>query len=399
MAEFPFLGDRAEPLSVAFNRIASKHPEFAAEHQGVKVLGYFTHGPGMVFNTKKPITKVEDLSGLKFRVGGGMVNEITKTLDMNVTLKPAPDSYELLSSGVMDGTLFPAESTDSFKIDKIIKHATVFPGGLYNTSFVFMMNPAKYNALSAADKKVVDELSGDAVAARFGKSWDRVDDAAMTNMQKNGVKIVKADNGFVSGVTVRVNKLERDWAAAAKAKGLKDPSGALAEFRAEIAKNLDMNVTLKPAPESYELLSTGVMDGTLFPAESTDSFKIDKVIKHATTFPGGLYNTSFVFMMNPAKYNSLSAEDKKAVDELSGDAVASRFGKSWDRVDDIALGNMQKNGVKIVKADAAFISGVTIRVSKLERDWVQAAKAKGVKDPGRILSEFRAEVAKLQKQN
>jgi hypothetical protein len=55
--------------------------------------------------------------------------------------------------------------------------------------------------------------------------------------------------------------------------------------------------------------------------------------------------------------------------------------------------------VKIVKADAAFISGVTIRVSKLERDWVQAAKAKGVKDPGRILSEFRAEVTKLQKQN
>jgi TRAP-type C4-dicarboxylate transport system substrate-binding protein len=236
MAEFPFLGDRAEPLSVAFNRIASKNPEFTAEHQGVKVLGYFTHGPGMVFNTKKPIEKVEDLAGLKFRVGGGMVNEISKTLDMNVTLKPAPDSYELLSSGVMDGTLFPAESTDSFKIDKIIKHATTFPGGLYNTSFVFMMNPAKYNSLSAEDKKAVDELSGDAVASRFGKSWDRVDDLALVNMQKNGVKIVKANNGFISGVTVRVSKLERDWVQAAKAKGLKDPSGALSEFRAEIAK-------------------------------------------------------------------------------------------------------------------------------------------------------------------
>lgn len=236
MAEFPFLGDRAEPLSVAFNRIASKNPEFTAEHQGVKVLGYFTHGPGIVFNTKKPIEKVEDLSGLKFRVGGGMVNEITKTLDMNVTLKPAPDSYELLSSGVMDGTLFPAESTDSFKIDKVIKHATTFPGGLYNTSFVFMMNPAKYNSLSAEDKKAVDELSGDAVASRFGKSWDRVDDLALANMQKNGVKITKADNSFISGVTVRVSKLERDWVQAAKAKGLKDPSGALSEFRAEIAK-------------------------------------------------------------------------------------------------------------------------------------------------------------------
>ena len=236
MAEFPFLGDRAEPISVAFNRVASKHPEFTAEHQGVKVLSFFTHGPGIVFNTKKPITRVEDLSGLKFRVGGGMVNEISKVLDMNVTLKPAPDSYELLSSGVMDGTLFPAESTDSFKIDKIIKHATQFPGGLYNTSFVFMMNPAKYNALSADDKKVVDELSGEYAARLFGKAWDRVDAAALSNMQKNGVKVIKADPSFVSGVTVRVNKLERDWAQAAAAKGLKNPSSVLSEFRSEIAK-------------------------------------------------------------------------------------------------------------------------------------------------------------------
>ncbi len=236
MAEFPFLGDRAEPISVAFNRIASKHPEFAAEHQGVKVLSYFTHGPGIVFNTKRPITRVEDLSGLKFRVGGGMVNEISKQLDMNVTLKPAPESYELLSSGVMDGTLFPAESTDSFKIDKIIKHATRFPGGLYNTSFVFMMNPAKYNALSAEDKKIVDELSGEYAARLFGKAWDRVDDAALANMQKNGVKVIQADGALVSAVTIRVNKLERDWAAAAAAKGLKNPSAVLSEFRTEIAK-------------------------------------------------------------------------------------------------------------------------------------------------------------------
>lgn len=236
MAELPFLGDKAEPISVAFNRVASKHPEFTAEHQGVKVLSYFTHGPGIVFNTKRPITRVEDLAGMKFRVGGGMVNEISKQLDMNVTLKPAPESYELLSSGVMDGTLFPAESTDSFKIDKIIKHATQFPGGLYNTSFVFMMNPAKYNALSADDKKVVDELSGEYAARLFGKAWDRVDAAALANMQKNGVKVIKADSSLVSGVTIRVNKLERDWAAAANAKGLKNASSVLADFRAEIAK-------------------------------------------------------------------------------------------------------------------------------------------------------------------
>ena len=236
MAEFPFLGNTSEPISVAFNRVASRHPEFAAEQQGVKVITFFTHGPGIVFNTKRPITKVEDLAGLKFRVGGGMVNEISKNLGMNVTLKPAPDSYELLSGGVMDGTLFPAESTESFKIDKIIKYATTFPGGLYNTSFVFMMNQGRYDKLSADEKKAVDAISGEVAARLFGRAWDNVDRRATALMQVNGVQIVKADARFVAEVKSRTAALEQKWVIDAAAKGLKDPAKVLAEFRAEIAK-------------------------------------------------------------------------------------------------------------------------------------------------------------------
>jgi TRAP-type transport system periplasmic protein len=236
MAEFPFLGNTAEPISVAFNKVASKYPQFAGEHQGVKVLAYYTHGPGIVMNTKKPVTRVEDLQGLKWRVGGGMVNEISKTLGMNVTLKPAPDSYELLSGGVMDGTLFPAESAEAFKIDKLIKHATTFPGGLYNTSFVFMMNQAKYDKLSPEEKKAVDAISGETAARIIGRNWDKVDRRGIALMQANGVQMVKADAKFVADVKSKTAPLEAKWVKDAEAKGLKDAAKVLAEFRSEIAK-------------------------------------------------------------------------------------------------------------------------------------------------------------------
>lgn len=236
MAELPFLGNTSEPISVAFNKVAYRNPAFLAEHQGVKVLSFFTHGPGIVFNTKRPITKAADLQGLKFRVGGGMVNEISKALEMNVTLKPATDSYELLSGGVMDGTLFPAESTESFKIDKIIKHATLFPGGLYNTSFVFMMNQARYDKLTAEEKKAVDSISGEPAARLFGRGWDKVDRQGMALMQANNVQVVRADAKFVAEVKAKTAPLEQNWIKAAEAKGLKDAAKVLAEFRAEIAK-------------------------------------------------------------------------------------------------------------------------------------------------------------------
>ena len=236
MAELPFLGNYSEPISVAYNKVAMKNPQFAGEHQGMKVISFFTHGPGIVFNTKRPITKVEDLSGLKFRVGGGMVNEIGKTLGMNMTLKPAPESFELLNSGVMDGTLFPAESTESFRIDKIIRHATTFPGGLYNTSFAFVLNQAKYDKLSPEDKRVFDAISGEFAARHFGRSWDKVDRRATALMQANNVLITKANPKFVADVKAKTSGLEAKWIADAEAKGLKNAKAVLTEFRAEIAK-------------------------------------------------------------------------------------------------------------------------------------------------------------------
>ncbi len=236
MAEVPFLGNSAESVSVAFQRAYNKYPAIAAEHQGVKVLAVFTHGPGIVFNTKRPITQAEDLAGLKFRVGGGMVNEISKSLGMNVTLKPAPESYELLSTGVMDGTLFPAESVESFKIDKVIKHGTAFPGGLYNTAFVFLMNQATFDKQPADVKKAIDELSGEYAARMFGRGWDKVDRRGMAFMQAAGVQFARADPAFVKAVQDKTAAVEERWASAAEAKGLKDAKKVLAEFRAEIKK-------------------------------------------------------------------------------------------------------------------------------------------------------------------
>jgi TRAP-type C4-dicarboxylate transport system substrate-binding protein len=236
IAEFPFLGDSSEATSVAFQHVYDKTPAMGEEHKGVKVLAVFTHGPGMIFNTKHPITSIADLSGLKFRIGGGMVNDISKALGMNVTLKPAPESYELLSSGVMDGTLFPAESVEGFKIDKVIKYATTFPGGLYNTAFVFMMNQAKYDSLPPDVKKIVDEMSGEFAARMMGKGWDKVDRRGMAFMQAAGVQFTKADPSFVKNVKEKTDPLVDTWAKAAEAKGMKDPKKALADFRADIKK-------------------------------------------------------------------------------------------------------------------------------------------------------------------
>ena len=109
LAELPGSGATSSINSVAFSRIHWKYLQQVGEYKGVKLLGVFTHGPGQMFNTKRPINKVEDLAGMKIRTGGGIAEEMARALGASAFVKPAPESYELLSSGVADGTFFPLE--------------------------------------------------------------------------------------------------------------------------------------------------------------------------------------------------------------------------------------------------------------------------------------------------
>lgn len=237
MAELPFAGDSAEASSVAYQRVYARHLAALNEHRGLKVIAVFTHGPGIVFNTKRAVNSLADMQGLKFRVGGGMVNEVGKAMGVNVTLKPAPESYELVSSGVMDGVFFPAESIESFKLEKLIKHKTTFPGGLYNTSFAFVMNEGTWNKIAKADQDAITKLSGEYAARMFGRGWDAVDRRGNAFMQANGVVATVANKAFVDEVKAKTSALEAKWVADAKAKGLANPEQVLREYRAEIAKN------------------------------------------------------------------------------------------------------------------------------------------------------------------
>lgn len=235
IAEFPGLGDSAEVNSVAYQRIYARHLAKANEHKGVHVLTMSTHGPGQIFNTKKDIQSLDDLAGMKFRVGGGVVNDVAIRLGMSALLKPAPESYELLSQGVVDGTLFPAEAIVSFKLEKLIKHVTLVPGGLYNVSMVTMMNEDKYNKLPAQDRQILDSLSGEKMARHIGKYWDEGDRVGMDAMKPSGVKIVNANPAFMKALMQKTGTLEDQWNKEAQAKGV-DGAKALADFREEIKK-------------------------------------------------------------------------------------------------------------------------------------------------------------------
>jgi TRAP-type transport system periplasmic protein len=238
LAELPGSGGTAEINSVAFSRIHWKHLHKAGEYKGVKLLGVFTHGPGQMFLVKKPVNSVADIAGMKIRSGGGISEASAKALGASPLVKPAPESYEILASGVADGTFFPSESIKSFNLDKVVKHATIFPGGFYSSAFGFFMNEEKWNKLSKQDQDAINSVSGEALARLAGQAWDAADKGGMEALRAAGVNIQQASPAFIAEVRTRTEPLANTWIQAANAKGL-EGAKVLAEFREELKRVAD----------------------------------------------------------------------------------------------------------------------------------------------------------------
>src|SRR5229473_133701 len=234
LPELPGGGETALVNSIAYSRIHWKYFQKVGEYKGVKLLGVFTHGPGQMF-TKRPVHGIGDVQGLKIRTGGGVAEAVAKAIGASAFVKPAPESYELLSSGVADGVFFPLESIISFKLDTVLEQATLFPGGMYSSSFGFFMNEDKWNKLSKQDQDTIEKISGEHIARLAGSSWDEADRKGMEALKKSGVKIVNADPAFVAEVKKRSAPIIEDWIKQAGARGV-DAARILSEFREELKK-------------------------------------------------------------------------------------------------------------------------------------------------------------------
>lgn len=240
-AKLPFLSDDATSATVAYWRIHQKHFAKHGEFDGVKLLTLWTHGPGYLHTSTKAVKSIDDASGLKIRASGGVAQKVAVALGVSPVFAPASQAYEMLSNGVVDGVLFSNESITAFKIDRILKHALIVPGGLYRDTHYVIMNQKKYESLSAEDRAAIDRVSGEAFAWLAGRAWDAGEQKAGKSMREGGYDFVTPSPEFAKQIADRLNPIEQEWIERVKAMGV-DGKAVLADLRAEIEKVKAENV-------------------------------------------------------------------------------------------------------------------------------------------------------------
>jgi TRAP-type C4-dicarboxylate transport system substrate-binding protein len=171
--ERPFMTNSAEAGASAAWDYMQKYA--VKEFPGTKVLATWVHDEGYVHTTSKPVKTLDDFKGLKLRAPTRQTNKLLARLGATPVGMPVPAVADAVSKGTIDGFVLPWEVIPAFKLQELVKyHTETDPTrpAMYSAGFVFAMNQAKYDALPADLKKVIDNNSGAALSKQIGKVWD-----------------------------------------------------------------------------------------------------------------------------------------------------------------------------------------------------------------------------------
>lgn len=235
IAEFPFIGDSTEAVSVALWRTYEKFFTKANEYDGVHVLSFFSTGASHLWTAKRPVSSLDDLKGLKIRMTGVYIRELAAALNIAPVAEPGPKAYELVSNGVVDGSGFSVVDVVNFKLTSQLRHLIRIPGGLYSAGFAMVVNKQKWDSLSEEDRKAITSVSGESFARLSGKAWDAANAKAEGIIKSEGIQQNELKPDAFAELKKRLSTIEGSWLQAAEKKKV-DGKAALAFFRSQIAE-------------------------------------------------------------------------------------------------------------------------------------------------------------------
>lgn len=181
--EMPGLFETAEVGSCAFQKLYDSGA-LDEEYEDVKVLFVHTHGLGDIHTRDTPVTTLEDLEGLKLRRPTVVIGQLLEELGAEPIGMPAPQIYESVQRGVIDGYMLPWEAVTGFRLNEVTEHHTPF--GFYSLAFVTAMNRDAYERLTDEQKAAIDENTGMKWALIAGRGYDEADAAGRAMIEEAG---------------------------------------------------------------------------------------------------------------------------------------------------------------------------------------------------------------------
>jgi len=172
--------------------------------KGLILLGTWDNGIRQMTNSKRPITKVEDVKGLKMRVPpDATLVDIMTALGAEAQQIKFAELYVALQQGVVDGQENPLVNIHASKLYEVQKHLALTNHQFQMTPF--LISKRTWDKLSAADRKAVEDAAAEATTLQR-KLSSEADEKLLADLKAKGVQVTTVDKAAFAKATASVDE-------------------------------------------------------------------------------------------------------------------------------------------------------------------------------------------------
>ncbi len=235
----PFTSTRADAMTYAWQDLYKNNADFRHEYEskGAKVLYSLAWAENTIWS-KRPLNKVADFEGLKVRAVPTISGALQKLGATPVALA-WPDGLEGIRRGVVDAmSSAPFDSAVHGGIHEVAKYVTDAGGTGIFAMATIAMSLDRYNRLSPAHRKIIDEVASEAPSHGLGfmeGTMNSAVDKLCALKEKITIGVFPPEE--VARVQdIAASKVQDEWLARVKAETKADGRAMLDEYMGYVKK-------------------------------------------------------------------------------------------------------------------------------------------------------------------
>lgn len=144
-----------------------------------------------------------------------------------------------------------------------------------------------------------------------------------------------------------------------------------------------------PAPELYDSLERGVIDGLMIANSGLESFGLYDVLDHGVAC--SCYVAAQFLALNQAAWDTLSPQQQAAIDEIAGRTLSLQAAQAYDTEYQLVADKLAEKGVELTTLEGAELGRFREAGDAVAQGWIAAREAEGL--PGRAMHDRLVELA------
>lgn len=183
--------------------------------------------------TKKKVTTMDEMKGLRLRSSGGTQELIISGLGAVPVSMSSSEAYEAVERGTLDGLFFPLDSLFPWGLEEVIDNTTT---NLQLTTFIvaFSISEQSFNKLPPDIQEIILQAGAD-TAKYFGEMMREKHLDAIKELENMGKGVNELPEGEIQKINAAMQTVVDQWEKDMNAQGF-PATEALEEFRAAVEK-------------------------------------------------------------------------------------------------------------------------------------------------------------------